>query len=200
MEQNYIGLSLLFLAIILLGVVYRLSPNQENFVSGTDYDLNYQNDRNNYFQQEQELGNFNNVLLRNRQPGKKEINNIQTTLTTGLADKNDKYGRLHEGSLCEPDDNPPNKVLGMFEKHQIPEKLEECVTDKKVWNNIVKFQPDIYGNKPHVINYYGRLFYHDWRYPLQPINIRFASNPKKFVEQYPQEYPSYVILSRKDIK
>ena len=44
-----------------------------------------------------------------------------------------------------------------------------------------------------VLDRYGKKYYHDARYPKQPISVMFAIDEKGFVARHPNEYPSYVI-------
>ena len=52
-------------------------------------------------------------------------------------------------------------------------------------------QPYIY-DKPNIINYYDFPLYRDWRYPLQPISLKFLSNPQKFCKEFPTTYPCFI--------
>lgn len=61
---------------------------------------------------------------------------------------------------------------------------------------LVASQQPYFLDEALVIDYYGEKFYHDARFPRQPISIEFAKDPKKFCRDHPNEYPSYVIASR----
>lgn len=52
---------------------------------------------------------------------------------------------------------------------------------------IVKYQPEQYGDKPHLISVYGQPHYRDWRYPERPISIKFLTDGPSCVE--PLKYP-----------
>lgn len=47
-----------------------------------------------------------------------------------------------------------------------------------------------------IIDKDGEKFYWDTRYPKQPISIEFAKDPMKYIQDRPNEYPSYVVASR----
>lgn len=68
-----------------------------------------------------------------------------------------------------------------------------------IYTVIDEKQPYMF-DKPMVIDYYGSLNYWDWKYPRQPIDVRFAADPKKFCKMNPNSYPCYLINSRKDLK
>lgn len=65
-------------------------------------------------------------------------------------------------------------------------------TSEKVKTYVSDRQPYFFDD-PVVVDYYGKKFYWDWRYPRHPISTEFATDPEKFCREHPKEYPSYVI-------
>lgn len=58
---------------------------------------------------------------------------------------------------------------------------------------IRELQPKHLGLEPLVVTVGGKRFYHDARYPENPISIDFARDPIKFQKEHPTVYPSYII-------
>lgn len=61
---------------------------------------------------------------------------------------------------------------------------------------LVESRQHYFLDEAKIIDYYGKKFYWDWRYPKEPLPIEFAQDPDKFVRENPNLYPSYVIRSR----
>jgi hypothetical protein len=61
---------------------------------------------------------------------------------------------------------------------------------------IRELQPKHLGSEPLIETISGKRFYHDVRYPNNPISIDFARDPIKFQKEYPQLYPSYIIARK----
>ena len=122
-----------------------------------------------YSQQFNELDNVDNVLNRPVVPGNTFINNMQP--------KDDNYENLGE-------------LPKVFDSHV---KREQVSNATKV---LVESNQPYFLDNSLIVNYYGKPHYWDWRYPRQPVPIEFAENPDKFIDEHPEEYPSYLIKSR----
>lgn len=48
--------------------------------------------------------------------------------------------------------------------------------------------------------YYGGMYYHDFRYPREPISLEFAVDPEGFCRRNPTRYPCDIRASRYDLK
>ena len=48
--------------------------------------------------------------------------------------------------------------------------------------------------------YYGGMYYYDFRYPREPLPIEFSKDPEGFCSRNPGSYPCYVRASRYDLK
>lgn len=46
---------------------------------------------------------------------------------------------------------------------------------------------------------YNNNYYHDWRFPAQPVEVEFAENPEDYIKKYPKRYPSYVYKTKDDL-
>jgi hypothetical protein len=46
---------------------------------------------------------------------------------------------------------------------------------------------------------YNNTFYHDWRFPAQPVEVEFSMNPEEYVKKHPKRYPSYVYKTKDDL-
>ena len=53
-----------------------------------------------------------------------------------------------------------------------------------------KYQPYMY-DQPKILDYYDTPLYRDWRYPQQPIDLRFLANEEKYCAQFPNAYPCF---------
>jgi len=125
-------------------------------------------------------------------PGKKDIANLKETnpCHTNYYYVNDKE------TVIEQTD--PNVVVHRVSKLSYPhiKKQLTCISEQDPVSYAVKqYQPYMY-NRPEIINYYDFPFYRDWRYPEQPIDVRFAVNPQKFCALNPQVYPCYKYYSK----
>lgn len=113
-------------------------------------------------------------------PGKTDINNLKETnpFRSNFFYLDKKY--------AEKEDPDPN----VTKYPKVPHYDLKPYLDK-----VKERQPYIF-DKPYILYYYGYPFYYDWRYPERPIDIKFATNPEKYVEQNPHLYPSYRFLSK----
>jgi hypothetical protein len=124
-----------------------------------------------YSQQFNELDNVNNVLNRPVLPGNKFI--------------------------AEMSPNDYDNNIAVLPKESMPDvKREKLSNGTKA---IIEAKQPYFLDNALIVNYYGKTHYWDWRYPRQPIPIEFATDPDRFVKENPEEYPSYVIQSRRGI-
>jgi len=54
-----------------------------------------------------------------------------------------------------------------------------------------KYNQYMFGDDSTLVRY-NQTFYHDWRFPIKPVEVEFALNPEEYVKKYPKRYPSYV--------
>lgn len=104
---------------------------------------------------------------------------------------------------------PPNKdIYNISLLPSSPDALTHYPASKSNIDDIhrdYKLSPGLYSvlakyspyDKPEIVQYYSEYYYRDWRFPEKPISIKFAENPEKFIMDFPKQYPSYVILSRR---
>ena len=74
----------------------------------------------------------------------------------------------------------------------------EYITDptpKSILTLVEGRQPSFF-NESVVIDYCGRKFYWDWRYPEQPLPVEFAQDPEGYLRRHPNEYPAPLVASR----
>ena len=166
----------------------------EGFVSAAD--------GNPLFMMDETITKVNDLSLHDRDshyflmtailPGKIDITNLKET----NPHHSSYYYIDDEGLSTELTD--PNVVKHRESKLSYP-KIEHkltCVRENHPLRpTIQRYQPYIY-DKPHLINYYDQPFYRDWRYPERPIDVRFATNPEKYCEQFPHVYPCYKYYSK----
>jgi len=125
-------------------------------------------------------------------PGKKDITNLRET----NPHHSSYYYVDNEGLSTEGTD--PLVVKHRESKLSYPRIKDQltCIREEHPINSVIsKYQPYIY-DKPNIINYYDQPLYRDWRYPEQPIDIRFAANPEKYCEQFPHAYPCFKYYSK----
>jgi hypothetical protein len=125
-------------------------------------------------------------------PGKVDISNLKETNHNHTS----YYYIDDEGLTTEMTD--PNVVKHRESKLNYPkikDKLTCIKEDNPLLPVIQKYQPYIY-DQPHIINYYDQALYRDFRYGEQPISLKFAANPEKYCEQYPNVYPCFKYYSK----
>ena len=121
---------------------------------------------NKYLKNQNEINNVDTVLNRPVLPGKNIISKVRP------------YNSIKIKDVNRFDDK---KLLCLTENHPLRKK-------------IIKYQPYMYGKSSKIVDYYGSMFYRDWRYPLKPISLKFLANPIKYIKENPTIYPSYVII------
>ena len=126
-----------------------------------------------YLQQYRELDSVDNVLNRPLKPRDKE--------TEALVAVEEGAVRSRPALLREP----VKKYLEFRDIVREPtsERVKTYVSDR---------QPYFFDD-PQIVDYYGKKFYWDWRYPRHPISVEFATDPERFCREHPKEYPSYII-------
>jgi hypothetical protein len=122
-----------------------------------------------YSQQFNELDNVDHVLKRPQMPANNFINR-----------------------LAPVEEGPANGAK--LPKDSMPAiKNETLATETKA---LLEAKQPYFLDHALIVNYYGKPHYWDWRFPRQPLPIEFAQDPKKFVKEHPEMYPSYVVKSR----
>lgn len=125
-------------------------------------------------------------------PGKKAITELKETNPN---ETNFYYIDEDALSLEKPNPLTVKSRTSKLSYPRIKDKLTCVKDDDPIRAVISHYQPYIY-DKAEVINYYDQPLYRDWRYPLRPIDIRFAANPEKYCEMFPNVYPCYVYYSK----
>lgn len=125
-------------------------------------------------------------------PGKTDIANLKETNPhhTDYFYVDDRHVKLEQTN--------PDVVSHRYSKLSYDRNKNNltCIKENDTLRDRIKeYQPYMY-DEAEIINYYDNPFYRDWRYPERPIDIRFAINPKKYVEENPHIYPSYKHLSK----
>ena len=126
-----------------------------------------------YLQQYKELDSVDNVLNRPLQP--------RDPVTEALVPVEEGVVRSLPTLLREP----VKKYLDFRDIVRKPtsERVKTYVSDR---------QPYFFED-PEIVDYYGKKFYWDWRYPRHPVSVLFATDPERFCREHPNEYPSYII-------
>lgn len=130
-----------------------------------------------------EIIDTDRVLDRKVVPGKKSISNL--ILRDSKPETTENCLKLQK---CQ-------KNRGM-RFHKDDPKEVTCISETHPVRTLIEEKQPYMMDKSEIINYYGSQSYWDWRFPRKPIDIRFAVNPKKYVKEHPNTYPSYVIKSR----
>ena len=166
----------------------------ENFVNAANGDPMFMMDETNTRINDLSLNDRNShyFLMTSIPPGKVDI--------TNLKERNPNHSSYYyiddEGLSTELTD--PLIVKHRESKLSYPKisnKLTCIGENHPLRTTIQKYQPYMF-DKPDLINYYDQPFYRDWRYPLMPIDVRFATNPEKYCEQFPHVYPCYKYYSK----
>lgn len=134
-----------------------------------------------YQRQLNELEDVDRVLDRPTKPGDKYVENLKLPLEG--APISDKYQHL---------------VKLKRKTFDFKDIVDKPVSE----DDLVKVedkQPYMF-DEPVIVDYYGTKNYWDWRFPRKPISIKFLENPEEFCKRHPDQYPSYVIASRIQLK
>lgn len=128
----------------------------------------------------------------------REIDNVDNVLNRPLQKVNKYTARLHAANSWNNNDGTQRAQLELVEPTKrylnfIDSKPEHVTPDI---HTLVESKQPYFLDKANIIDYYGKKFYWDWRYPKEPLPIQFAHNPDKFVKENPNLYPSYIIRSR----
>lgn len=185
--------------ILLVGyILYNVNMTDENFTQSV-FVPPY---KNIYAQHIRELTDVDHVLRRPTEQGNYQIDNIQllpadySSVHANVPHITDK-GYLGDNSEKPYNENNHDGTYGIIPEWKDP--IETCLPqDHPIYDIIKARQPYIFGDKAEVIMKDGEMFYHDWRYPLKPINVKFAADPKKYCKENPGLYPCTVISSRID--
>ena len=127
----------------------------------------------------------NYFLMTSLAPGKKDI--------VFLKEKNPHHTSFYyvddDGLKTEITD--PNVVEHRTSKLSYPKIKDKltCIPQCHPIRKVIKKHQPYMWEQANIINFYDTPLYRDWRYPLQPINIKFAANPEKYCELYPMAYP-----------
>ena len=166
--------SAVILILIALYLIFRI--NKTDQVGGAVKQLSIENKTSDpyYARQYRELDNIDNVLIRPLGKGNK---NTEKLLPSNMFDSVDQELRV-----------PIKKYLDFIDimKKTTPEKTKVLVESKQPY----------FLDESLIIDYYGKKYYWDSRYPKQPISVEFAKDPLTYAKLHPNEYPSYVIASR----
>jgi hypothetical protein len=147
------------------------------------YNLPISNKDPHFLRQYLELDNINNVLNRPLEKANPHINSLKVhCVTSGPEADVETDGMAQEFKaakyyldFADPQSitaTPEDKTLAKANQHYFLD--ESLVLDREETGN----------------------YYWDWRYPRQPISIKFAHDPVKFIKEHPMEYPSYIVKSR----
>ena len=69
--------------------------------------------------------------------------------------------------------------------------------ESRTYQKILEYQPYMYPNM-NLLNFYDYPFYRDWRYPEQPIDPQFASDPSGYCAKNRLVYPCPKYYSKWD--
>ena len=106
------------------------------------------------------------------------------------------YNNIDNQAYLSPPKDEPSKFMKRLHKWS----KETCLApDHPIYDVLRNRQPYIYPDES-AFEYYGKLYYHDWKYPLRPIDVKFAANPQKYCRRNPQIYPCYDWWKRHDLK
>jgi len=145
----------------------------------------------NFTDQQMTIDDSHYFLTTSILPGKMDINNLKETNPshTNYEYIDDESTRVEQTDLHAV--SPRASKLSCLKRNDLT-----CITENDPARYLIqKYQPYMY-DQAEIINYYDYPLYRDWRYPEQPIDIRFAVNPEKYVQQHPHVYPSYKHLSK----
>lgn len=185
-------IGILLLATIIY-IVYHISLSQEEhftqFISPPPY-------KDNHKQQKNELQNVLSVLKRPITKGKGNIENI-TLPYSGLPIRSTESQAV--SIKAPPKAFLRDDLYASFPSGATTDPEMACLPADHPIYEIVKARQPYMFDKPEIIKKDGEMFYHDWRYPQKPINVKFAADPIGYCKKNPGIYPCTVISSRIDI-
>jgi hypothetical protein len=89
------------------------------------------------------------------------------------------------------------KLDNKMQSYTSTKPVSEKNLNKKIRNKIRKFQSPIYGSKClSLTDRNGDVHYNDWRYPEQPISIKFSMDPVKYCTKNQNRYPCAKFMSK----
>lgn len=172
----------IFLTCLIIGIIYCLS-DLKNQVGGDcrgALPVDFRQYPPYYIQQYKELGDINNVL-------KRPVHPHDDTTEKLVAENHWTYLDGIKRTQLELI-TPPKRFLDFKDK-----PTANISDDEKV---MVEDKQHYFLDDSLIIDYDGKKFYWDYRYPRKPISIEFAKDPVKYIQDHPKEYPSYVIKAR----
>ena len=127
-------------------------------------------------------GHVDRLLQRQYRPGHQIIQKVRPNLTTGLDYCDDVTLGTCRGKISSTFKDPPMSCLPR---------------EHPIYPTISERQPYIYEKCPQIeLNDH----YRDWRYPREPIPLKFLANPHGYCQAHPQRYPCYVRQIRFDVR
>ncbi len=125
-------------------------------------------------------------------PGKKSIVELKPSLSHLT---NYFYLNPKGGDIELPDPNVVTHTPSKLSYPKLKSKLTCIPQNHPIRKVVQKLQPYMW-EQPEIITYYDQPYYRDWRYNLQPVDIRFAANPEKYCLMYPTSYPCSQYLKK----
>ena len=123
----------------------------------------------------------------------RELDNVNNVLNRPLAPADKATSQLHASNIWE--DRSQLEYIKPVEKYlKFEDYAEEPVAEDT--KTLVEAKQHYFLDEAKIIDYYGKKYYWDWRYPREPLPVEFAKDADKWVKEHPNLYPSYVISSR----
>lgn len=137
----------------------------------------------NYQQRLNEIVDTDRVLDRTVVPGKQKISTLKVPLSDPhITDKYHRVGKVKQRTL------------------NFKDKKKVCIPPNHPVYQLINDQQPYMFDRPELVDYYGRQYYWDWRYPRKRIDIKFLTDPKGYCKKNPNTYPCYIIKSRMQLK
>lgn len=103
---------------------------------------------------------------------------------------------IEKGDVVANSVTPRDETPCTFEKF---ENYNLEPVEKVSMENFVKDSQYMFENGDTILTKYNKNYYHDWRFPAQPVEVEFAKNPEEYIKKYPKRYPSYVYENKDEI-
>lgn len=150
-----------------------------------------------FFMDNEQEFNLNNkdshwFLQKDIIPGKTSIQNLSETSPHRT---NFVYVNKNALDLEHPNPKVVKPKCSKLSYPNIKDRLT-CVPEDHPIRPLVKHLQPYMFDDAELINYYDQALYHDWRYQRRPIDIKFATNPKKYCEKNPHIYPCFEYLRK----
>ena len=130
-------------------------------------------------------------------PQNRAVKNLVGTKPIHLHEKHliNGYDLQHKPQYIYPSTHPSHGKVGKLEAKTIKQVQPHIYDNSTILQQ--SFKHDGHKEKNmHIVRYYDKKYYRDWRYPRQPIEIAFGMDPEGYCKINPHVYPCFHHLTK----